>query len=420
MAHPLNDQSSRMDVLHEASAETLELRGRKFALTRMVAAVWTAGWLATVGSIVSEAIRYGWSVADVTFIVIWTLVGFTALIAIAWAAAGQPEHVLLTGQELRVRRGLGPFGRTFRFKGAEIRALRLLPPTPPLVAHYRAIRAFWDRGAGRLAFDVAGRTYALAPCIDDATARSVLARIAAHLPAAVVQLSDAEPETPHSRRLRPGWITHVTSWVMMAAVLAPLRVAIVDMPICTRGALGGPYYPIDVSRLERSGRIILAPFGDFPVSVADDVAAHFAGKYGLDIVVASPRVLPHEAWDASRGQVDSEVLLRTLADSYPSTAIRTIVIGLTNVDMFNSGMEWRYAFSNRLEPRFAVVSPVRMDRGCMGFRAADSTTLARLRKMVGKNIGVLFFRLPLSDHPRSMMYRAIGGPQELDTMLEEF
>jgi hypothetical protein len=45
--------------------------------------------------------------------------------------------------------------------------------------------------------------------------------------------------------------------------------------------------------------------------------------------------------------------------------------------------------------------------------------LARLRKMVGKNIGVLFFRLPLSDHPRSMMYGSIGGPQELDTMLEE-
>lgn len=52
--------------------------------------------------------------------------------------------------------------------------------------------------------------------------------------------------------------------------------------------------------------------------------------------------------------------------------------------------------------------------------AADATVLARLRKMVGKNIGVLFFRLPLSDDPRSMMYGSIGGPQELDTMLEEF
>ena len=83
-------------------------------------------------------------------------------------------------------------------------------------------------------------------------------------------------------------------------------------------------------------------------------------------------------------------------------------------------MSWQYAFSNRLPPRFAVVSPVHMDRGCLGFRAADATMLIRLRKMVGKNIGVLFFRLPLSDHPRSMMYRSIGGPQELDTMLEEF
>jgi hypothetical protein len=62
-----------------------------------------------------------------------------------------------------------------------------------------------------------------------------------------------------------------------------------------------------------------------------------------------------------------------------------------------------------------------MDRGCMGLRRATETTqLARLRKMIGKNIGVLFYRLPLSNNPRSMLYASVGGPQELDTMLEEY
>ena len=406
-----------MDVFHKASLEILELRGRTLAVTRLAAAFWTVGWLTTAGATVSQAIRYGWSITQVAFITIWTLVGVTALIAIAWAAAGQPERITVTAQELCVRRGLGPFGRTFRFDATAVRALRVLAPASPVVANYQAIRAFWDRGAGRLGFDVAGRTYAFAPCVDDATALSALARIAAHLHAALVQPSDAEQE---SLRLRPGWITHVTGWVMVAAILIPLRVAIMDMPICTRGAFGGTYYPIDVSRVHRTGHIVLAPFGEFPVSVAQHVAVHFASKYGLDVMVASPIALPHDAWNATRGQVDSEVLLGTLASTYRVSSVRTIVIGLTNLDMFNSGVGWQYAFSNRLEPRFAVVSPVRMDRGCMGFPAAETTVMARLRKMVGKNIGVLFFGLPLSDHPRSMMYRSIGGPQELDTMLEEF
>ena len=45
------------------------------------------------------------------------------------------------------------------------------------------------------------------------------------------------------------------------------------------------------------------------------------------------------------------------------------------------------AFSYRRNNRVAVVSPARMERGCMGVFAADEQRImARLRKMVGKNI----------------------------------
>lgn len=409
-----------MQVFHDAAAERLELRGRPLAMARLAAGLWTAGWLVLAASLSSQAMRYGWSTADVVFLTLWTLLGIVALIAIGWGAAGHPERIQVNGQELRVSRRLGPFGRTLRFTGGDIRALRVLPSVAPPVATYRAVCAFWDRGAGRIGFDVGGRTYAFAPHLDDRATEAVLARIAAHLPSARVEPSEVDSGSRHSRRLRPGWVTHATTWVMVGAVMGPLRLAVTDMPICTGGAFGGTYVALDVSRQDRTGRIVLAPFGDFPGGVARDIADHFASKYRLDVVVAAPLALPREAWDASRGQVDSEVLLRTLERAYPPAGVRTIVIGLTNQDMFNSGMSWQYAFSNRLPPRFAVVSPVHMDRGCLGFRADDATMLVRLRKMVGKNIGVLFFRLPLSDDPRSMMYRAIGGPQELDTMVEEF
>jgi hypothetical protein len=45
---------------------------------------------------------------------------------------------------------------------------------------------------------------------------------------------------------------------------------------------------------------------------------------------------------------------------------------------------------------------------------------ARTRKMVTKNIGVLYFQLPMSDDPRSVLYRNIGGAQEFDRMSEDF
>ena len=69
----------------------------------------------------------------------------------------------------------------------------------------------------------------------------------------------------------------------------------------------------------------------------------------------------------------------------------------------------------------AVVSPARMDRGCMGlFQADDDRIMARLRKTVRKNLGLLYFGLRMSADPASMVYGNIGGPQELDAMSEVY
>jgi hypothetical protein len=52
--------------------------------------------------------------------------------------------------------------------------------------------------------------------------------------------------------------------------------------------------------------------------------------------------------------------------------------------------------------------------------APEEVQFARFRKMVAKNIGVLYYRLPLSQDPRSLMYADIGGPQELDVMSDSY
>ena len=75
---------------------------------------------------------------------------------------------------------------------------------------------------------------------------------------------------------------------------------------------------------------------------------------------------------------------------------------------------WRYAFGLRAKDHLAVVSTARMSE------FFHSREMRRLEKMVTRDIGILYFGLPLSDDPGSVLYRDIGGPDDLDNMSEDF
>jgi hypothetical protein len=55
-----------------------------------------------------------------------------------------------------------------------------------------------------------------------------------------------------------------------------------------------------------------------------------------------------------------------------------------------------------------------------GPSASEEVLQGRLRKMVTKNIGIMYYGLPLSAAPRSVMYGNILGVEELDYMSEFF
>jgi predicted Zn-dependent protease len=130
---------------------------------------------------------------------------------------------------------------------------------------------------------------------------------------------------------------------------------------------------------------------------------------------------PHALFDNSAGQLNAYAIGTLLAERYPETGERRVAIGLTRSDMYIPGFGWSYAFSYRYGDRFAVVSSARMSHGCLDIVQADEARqLTRLRKMVGKNIGILHYGLPLSSDPRSLRYANVGGPQELDVMAETF
>jgi predicted Zn-dependent protease len=178
-----------------------------------------------------------------------------------------------------------------------------------------------------------------------------------------------------------------------------------------------PQSPIlDPSPLQ--GRTLyLAPIGDFPAADAEALAQHYREKFGIAILLLPTMPVPTEAVDPARDQVIAERLIDGLASSYQVAADPgTIVIGLTSADMYIAARTWTYALSLRAGDRFAVVSSARLS----AFLAEPDTRIQRLRKLVTKNIGVLYFGLEQSTDPGSVLYRSILGPADLDRASEDF
>ncbi len=86
--------------------------------------------------------------------------------------------------------------------------------------------------------------------------------------------------------------------------------------------------------------------------------------------------------------------------------------------MFIRRLPWRFAFTYRGDGGFAVVSVARMT---LGLQSSDLEIFqARIRKMLTKDIGILYYHLPVSSHPKSVLYSGVGGIEELDYMGEDF
>jgi hypothetical protein len=91
-----------------------------------------------------------------------------------------------------------------------------------------------------------------------------------------------------------------------------------------------------------------------------------------------------------------------------------VVIALVDRDMYIADSTWNYAYGLRDKGHLAVVSTAHLDDGLLG------NTTQRLQKMVTKDIGILYFGLPQSDDPKSVLYKNVLGPVDLDRMSEDF
>ena len=207
------------------------------------------------------------------------------------------------------------------------------------------------------------------------------------------------------------------SRVLPAAAL--IAVLLVSMG-CNRKS---GYIPMNKDILSSSGKLYLVPLGDFPAELAHDLASFYRKKYKLTVETLPNVPLSQAAMNPKRRQLMAEAAIEILKEAHPDLKNdpKALVIGLTNRDMYIAKYDWQFSFSWRDGEKYAVVSSGRMGRP-QGWRQKITMdlVLSRLRKMVTKNIGLLYYDLQQSDNPRSVLYRKVGGLKDLDYMGEDF
>ena len=377
--------------------------------------LWLVGWAFLLLLFALDYVRF--RQPNMLGILLLVVGGAPVALALLWVARGKRESLIVTPSELRIHRWAGPIRLSRSIDVATIVGIRAATVRSGFLLDFFAVREFYGAGFGSVVIDTTHRTLSVGHTLPAEAAGRFVEQMRQLTP----QLTTAGRGSGYRRRTRDYVAGLMTVSMIGFAVTAPARLLFVDRPICFYDDSVVPRRPIDVSRLTSRGRVYLVPIEDFPVERARDIAEHFRSRFGVEIEVAPAVSWPDGAYVERRRQMNSAAILTRLESTYADPGNHVVAIGLTTRDMFNPEVNWGYVFSYRRNNRVAVVSPARMDRGCMGVvQADDDRIMARLRKMVGKNIGIMYFGLETSADPASMLYGSIGGPQELDAMSELF
>jgi predicted Zn-dependent protease len=206
--------------------------------------------------------------------------------------------------------------------------------------------------------------------------------------------------------------------VAVLAIGGPPRPTVLTWPSSTLAPSWVGRSPMPVPDPPVARNVYFAPIGDFPREKVEALVAHYREKYDLTIEIAAPIPVPPDALDTTRIQLGADRLLEAIKTSDVAVADpEAVIIGLTDQDMYIEELTWRYAYAFRSNNGLhAVISTARFD----AYRADEAKQMQRLRKMITKNLGFLYYGLGSSDDPGSVMYGQIMGPDDLDAVSEDY
>jgi YD repeat-containing protein len=171
--------------------------------------------------------------------------------------------------------------------------------------------------------------------------------------------------------------------------------------------------------LEAHGKLYFVPMGRqaFPV---ESLAAYYRDKFKIDVTVFPEIAINSAAYDSSRGQYIAEEMVLEMKRAQPkiARASDSIIIILTDEDIYGRSLGWNFTYSFHTDSKFAVVSSRRNDPAFWDRSTPhdDAKQLAGMKQMLTKYIAMLYFHVPQSFDPTSIMYQPLmpnGAPDNL-------
>jgi YD repeat-containing protein len=171
--------------------------------------------------------------------------------------------------------------------------------------------------------------------------------------------------------------------------------------------------------LEAHGKLYFVPMGRQVVQV-ESLAAYYRDKFKIEVTVLPEVAIDSAAYDSPRGQYIAEEMILDMKRAQPNIAraAESIIIILTDEDIYPRSLGWKFTYSFHTGYKFAVVSSRRNDPAFWDSSKAHAAAqqLAGMKQMLTKYIAMLYFHLPHSFDPTSIMYQPLtpnGGSDNL-------
>ena len=170
--------------------------------------------------------------------------------------------------------------------------------------------------------------------------------------------------------------------------------------------------------LHGHGKLYFVPVGRQAIFVRS-LAEYYATKFGIQVYLLPEVKLAPSACLPERNQCIAEEVISAMASAYPDIARNpeSAMIALTDEDIFPRELGWNFTYSLHSN-RMGVVSTRRMDPAFWGGRPNNAARLASTRQMLTKYIALVYFHLPESFDPTSVLFSPLTPNDGRDDLYE--
>jgi len=165
--------------------------------------------------------------------------------------------------------------------------------------------------------------------------------------------------------------------------------------------------------------IYLMPTSAAAAERLPDLQRYFHDALHLDLQVLPIFTPGPSGWDGVRRQRSADDLVQQIIEHEESRLHqgRTLVIAVTDEDLYNGSSDWSYGRWSAA--KVAVVSYVRMDPRSYGLESNPALLAVRLRRVVARYLGKLYYELPWATDASSPLYSELGSIEGIDRISDD-